>query len=1632
MRSIAVMSFLALSLSLPACPKLDEAQEYATYTSSSGASYEAGVWALPDRGYLEPGGAFDLFNRIIAPRCLDGKVFAPEPNRAVPIIEILRRDEACALLLTPCNVGPPCEGDDGTVRAVAPFVLEELERARLPSDLSSEYPLKIDRVRMSWVRKPVDIPGMSPYISTRIDIGGLATKIWPPIIVQGSVGYYNYKYCFGEVYLPACSIDVLVDTTGKQLQTRVALVDYYKDWSDPIPGCAYSYQESECHFPPMVEHRDAEIVYYENTCPGPLPDIGGDRVRTGVWWEDELGNEHESYCLKCPEEVLLGDYQRHLDFYCLKVREVECEAWEEHGDMVFKSWEQSRTPNLYINNEAKDAIWHEDVAVAIAELTDDYLGGTLRSIGSSMFFNVDLYSMLEKPWDSDYVLAAVHQNYGTPGEEILLVRDFDDDDHDGVGDALDNCKDVPNRAQLDCDHDGVGDACDDTLCVYTHWESVYEPANPEESYMSVEQNPVVELSLYATGGFNEAERYERPVEVNWCACDDGYDGLCQDQFCPQDGRLHQHEAGPFHGWFPVSWSMSRPEPDCALDQSCGPIPDVSFMRCTDESPENPCLTASRRKQVTWHWRAQHFPPNGERVIEPGTKYLKLWANPVNSPWAASGIHRTYERVFPIEYRYIPTRPVLPGVLVEHVDLLDPGRLVHYEEQLIDPRKEFPWLDTGEIAGWWVADDPAVPAEPVLFYVDRASGSLGKVTGLEPAPGETAALDVSCFAAAGYIAGDEAYRFVFGGVGPDGGYRDDLWMGKASSPLVWERVETGPAAPRAVEIPVGELPWEINLKPIVSSDEERLAFVSNQRSDTVSVVDLNTEAVVGSIAGFAEPASLAIRAEQRELWVGNRANGTISIVDLDSWELKDEILLGSFEPTLMVAGPGGADVYLRERYEMFGHHVWCVSRIEGDTRTTRALVPYDYHDVENHDALAVSPDGDRLYVARDNYELIDVYDAFTLALLDSVDIGRSATSMALVWGGEVAVVTNYREDSVMFLDTGTWEEIAVIEGVRSPAGVDLDTLGGMAVVTNMVSGWTEHTVTFIDLAKADAAYTVDVGNWPTTVELTTGGKQALVVNANSDSITSITGLAPDYGAPTPRAGSVLVADERRGKLHLLGGEDASGPIGEVWELDVTGGGWRRIGRMMPTGPIAMMSTAREPESDWTYLYGGRGETGPKSGLWRYAPGAGFERLDGLTRAAGPGQLEGAAMTYIPEKDQLYLFGGYDGSSASNRSWLYTPETATWQEIASDCDQGGCPEPRVGAAALSLHGGDRVVVLGGTGDAPGDLRPWIQDLESGQWTRRDATDLPGDFSGGLKRIDYAGTRLGFRMADGFDTSPSNGEFEPGRSRSYRWVGQIEVLESGEHAFRIQSRGGARIYIDGELVGLEHGHGCGHGQGHGHRCWPGSWGRDDYLGSCSRLDVETERLQLEAGWHDIVVDLSVCRQGGYIQVSLAESPGGAGEIAAERFRYRSRDGLVRKGYFPMWFWNVETGEDFDATPMNDDWGRGKPETLNLSWPNNFMVGWEGYLRVDTAGEYRFVADTDDGAQLEVAGQVILNKLYGKAGRRVSKAVWLEPGWHEIRFLLMEHHGDARARLSYDPSCPELGGQVVPPERLAARFEP
>jgi galactose oxidase-like protein len=98
-----------------------------------------------------------------------------------------------------------------------------------------------------------------------------------------------------------------------------------------------------------------------------------------------------------------------------------------------------------------------------------------------------------------------------------------------------------------------------------------------------------------------------------------------------------------------------------------------------------------------------------------------------------------------------------------------------------------------------------------------------------------------------------------------------------------------------------------------------------------------------------------------------------------------------------------------------------------------------------------------------------------------------------------------------------------------------------------------------------------------------------------------------------------------------------------------------------------------------------------------------------------------MVFDPVSKRIVLFGGSGLSHAKADTWLYDPETRTWEERRP----GLSPSPRLGHGLVYLPKAKKVVLLGGWVGRPGvgcnvfignTLPPeaWTYDVESDKWT------------------------------------------------------------------------------------------------------------------------------------------------------------------------------------------------------------------------------------------------------------------------------------------------------------------------------
>jgi len=96
--------------------------------------------------------------------------------------------------------------------------------------------------------------------------------------------------------------------------------------------------------------------------------------------------------------------------------------------------------------------------------------------------------------------------------------------------------------------------------------------------------------------------------------------------------------------------------------------------------------------------------------------------------------------------------------------------------------------------------------------------------------------------------------------------------------------------------------------------------------------------------------------------------------------------------------------------------------------------------------------------------------------------------------------------------------------------------------------------------------------------------------------------------------------------------------------------------------------------------------------------------------------------------------------------------------------------------------------------------------------------------------------------------------------------------------------------------------------------------------------------------------------------------------------------------------------------------------NYQEHFCSRHTGYLKIDTAGDYKFSISADDHAKLWVDGKLAVVQIYSK--KEISDGpLPLTPGYHEFKLEFMQSYGDYYVSLAW--SGPGVSG-VVPPGAL------
>jgi phospholipase C len=255
--------------------------------------------------------------------------------------------------------------------------------------------------------------------------------------------------------------------------------------------------------------------------------------------------------------------------------------------------------------------------------------------------------------------------------------------------------------------------------------------------------------------------------------------------------------------------------------------------------------------------------------------------------------------------------------------------------------------------------------------------------------------------------------------------------------------------------------------IVATPDGSKLYVTNSGTNTVSVIDVATNAVSSDITVGLYPHGIAIAPNGASVYVANTGpdtgadgapgpggSNTVSVIDVATGAVTKTIDVGQ-APKIVVVSADSSTVY-----------VSCRDAVYVIDAASASVSGWDWL-AESH-GLAVSPDGSTLFATLPETNKLAVVDTAKASLEASVAVGTLPWNIALSSDGSYAYVTDADADTVSVIDTATRAVTATLDVGHVPTGISAD--GDFVWVANNTSG----NLSVIEIATQTVTQTIELG------------------------------------------------------------------------------------------------------------------------------------------------------------------------------------------------------------------------------------------------------------------------------------------------------------------------------------------------------------------------------------------------------------------------------------------------------------------------------------------------------------------------------------------------------------------------------
>ncbi len=261
-----------------------------------------------------------------------------------------------------------------------------------------------------------------------------------------------------------------------------------------------------------------------------------------------------------------------------------------------------------------------------------------------------------------------------------------------------------------------------------------------------------------------------------------------------------------------------------------------------------------------------------------------------------------------------------------------------------------------------------------------------------------------------------------------------------------------------------------------------AYVTNQNSEDLSILDLDAGTEVSRVPVPGKPAGVAVDGSGNIFTVSPDTK-VVRRLDQDGTVLATAQLDGG--PIGVVYDRGHKRVFVSDWYNA---RIWVL-----DAETLEQVQMLETGSAPA--GLAVSDDGRWLASADRDSDQVSIFNLDTLGLHLRAPVGSRPFGLRFDPEGRL-FVANVGTNDVTLIDPQSGEAIATVAVGERPYGVAF--AQGRAFVTNQYA----DTVSVIDLDTRAVVETIDVGEYPEGIDTTTDGATLVVANWFSNTVSLI--------------------------------------------------------------------------------------------------------------------------------------------------------------------------------------------------------------------------------------------------------------------------------------------------------------------------------------------------------------------------------------------------------------------------------------------------------------------------------------------------------------------------------------------------